>query len=111
MTCKGVLIKSDAQTFSDCHGPDAPVRARRIQLPLKLAYALTIHKSQGLSIDLLDIDLRGAFTHGQAYVALSRATSFETLRVRFFTEDSIITSPAVKTFYERLGKKRKREDI
>lgn len=78
------------------------VVAWKEQFPFKLSWALTIHKSQGASIDLLDVDLAGCFAPGQAYVAISRGTNLETMRVRNFTRDVVITSPEVMKFQQRI---------
>lgn len=58
-------------------------RATLTQFPLRLAYAITIHKSQGMSIERLVCDLNNIFENGQAYVALSRAVSAKGLFVKF----------------------------
>ncbi|MCX5667811.1 MAG: hypothetical protein NTY34_05840 [Candidatus Omnitrophica bacterium] len=53
------------------------------QYPIKLAWAITIHKSQGQTFDKIIVDLgRGAFTHGQVYVALSRCSSLEGITLK-----------------------------
>ena len=79
------------------------VIASRSQLPLKLAWAISIHKSQGMSIDFLEVDLSGCFEYGQAYVALSRATSFEHLKIINFNKNMVKAHPKVISMYERLG--------
>jgi ATP-dependent DNA helicase PIF1 len=66
------------------------------------AYALTIHKSQGLTLDAAVIDCKNIFACGQLYVALSRVRSLENLKVINFDKSQIITSPEVKKYYQSL---------
>lgn len=75
-----------------------------IQLPLKPAYAMTIHKSQGMSVDSVLIKLgNGCFAHGQLYTALSRCRSLKNLRIdrNIYVED-IIINPVVVDFYRSI---------
>lgn len=69
------------------------------QFPLKLAYAVTVHKAQGTSLSKMMADIRHCFNEGQAYVALSRARSLEGLRVLPFNKDQIKVSQRVIDFY------------
>jgi len=69
------------------------------QFPFKLAYASTIHKSQGLTLDFVDMDLSDCFTHGQAYVALSRARDISGLTLRGWNPKAITANPDVLKFY------------
>ncbi|MDR1670571.1 MAG: AAA family ATPase [Spiroplasmataceae bacterium] len=79
------------------------VRARRTQIPLVLGWAISIHKSQGQSIERLKIDLGRVFERGQTYVALSRARSTKYLQVIGFSEGKIICDRKVKKFYQDLS--------
>lgn len=73
-----------------------------IQFPLQLGYALTIHKAQGKTLDRVIIDInRGAFAHGQLYVALSRTRKKEDMLIkRTLSEDDVIFSERIKSFLE-----------
>ena len=74
-----------------------------VQYPLKLAWAITIHKSQGLTFDHAIIDASAAFAHGQTYVALSRCRSLEGLVLSEPVPPSaIINDRLVKNFTSRL---------
>ncbi len=69
------------------------------QYPLKLAWAITIHKSQGLTFERAIIDAQAAFAHGQVYVALSRCKSFEGIVLRSRIDaTSVKTDPVVQRF-------------
>lgn len=71
-----------------------------IQFPLQLGYALTIHKAQGKTLDRVIVDIdRGAFAHGQLYVALSRTRKKQDMYIkRSLCEDDIIFPPRIKSF-------------
>jgi hypothetical protein len=72
------------------------------QIPLKLAWAITIHKSQGLSFDNAIIDVSESFAHGQAYVALSRCRTLAGMVLRNpIAKRNIIVDPAVARFNEQ----------
>jgi hypothetical protein len=72
------------------------------QIPLKLAWSITIHKSQGLTFDKAIIDVSESFAHGQAYVALSRCRSLSGMVLRNpVAAHNIISDPAVARFNEQ----------
>lgn len=82
--------------------PNGEVQAQRQQVPLILAWALSIHKAQGQTLQRVKVDLGRVFEKGQAYVALSRAVSQEGLQVTRFEPRKVMVHPKVVEFYSNL---------
>jgi ATP-dependent DNA helicase PIF1 len=76
---------------------------QRQQIPLRLAYAITIHKAQGATLDCALIDIGdNTFEYGQAYVALSRVRSLDCLYIWDLTARAFMVNPKVKAFLDRV---------
>lgn len=73
-----------------------------IQIPLKIAYALTIHSCQGLTLDCVYIDLNNAFEYGHVYTALSRVKHLEGLYLKEFNFDIITVNPNALYFLKMI---------
>lgn len=88
-------------TFFRGFGQDAMGSVRRRQLPLKLAWALTVHKSQGMSLTSCELMVENAFEHGQVYVALSRCVSSSGLWISGspLSKEVVKAHPDVVNFY------------
>lgn len=78
------------------------VMAHINQLPLRLAWAITVHKSQGMSLDEAVIDVSKAFAPGMGYVALSRVRSLDGLHLLGFSRHSLVMHPRIKAFELKL---------
>jgi len=74
---------------------DDKILAEITQVPLRLAWAITVHKSQGMSLDAAEIDLRNAFTYGQGYVAISRVRSLVGMKVIGLNAQALLVDPRV----------------
>jgi len=98
---QGREVSVDKTTFS-LQDAEGNVTATVIQFPLTLAYATTIHKSQGATLDEVWCDLRSLWEPGQAYVALSRLRSAEGLKLVGWNPRSIIVDPKVLEFYNSI---------
>ncbi len=77
---------------------EGKIRAKITQIPLRLAWAITVHKSQGQSLDAAAMDLSRAFEYGQGYVALSRVRTLEGLHLLGWSARALAIHPLVAKY-------------
>jgi len=92
-TSDGRTIKAESTSWEVAE--DGKVRATIEQVPLRLAWGITVHKSQGMSLDAAEIDLSKAFVYGQGYVALSRVRALAGLKLSGMNPNALSVDPRV----------------
>jgi len=75
---------------------DGMMLAQITQLPLRLAWAITVHKSQGMTLDAVEVDLSKSFAPGMGYVALSRVRSLQGLYLRGINQHALLVDPRIQ---------------
>jgi ATP-dependent DNA helicase PIF1 len=99
----GTRVTADPISYEYKNGNGKPV-ATAVQIPLRLAWAMTIHKAQGATLDKVECDVSSCFDDGHAYVALSRARTYEGLSLTAQIAPSAITAdPDVLRFYDAMA--------
>lgn len=97
----GVIKEIEPEKFEYYYNDK--VMAVREQYPLRLAWAVTIHKSQGMTLDSLFVDCRRIFERGQAYVAMSRVKTLSGLYLENFSRERVLADDNVVEFYKKLN--------
>ncbi|RXJ60033.1 AAA family ATPase [Candidatus Marinarcus aquaticus] len=97
----GYVIKVEFEDWA-IENEKGKVSAKISQIPLKLAWAITIHKSQGMTLDAAQIDLSKTFEVGQGYVALSRIKNIEGLKLMGFNEKALSVDPLILSIDPRI---------
>ncbi|MBN2884321.1 AAA family ATPase [Patescibacteria group bacterium] len=93
-----ILVMPDSWTIDDEH----KILAKINQIPLRLAWAITVHKSQGMTLEAAEIDLSKSFGYGMGYVALSRLTSLSGLYLSGINEMAYKLDPQVAAYDREL---------
>lgn len=99
-TIRGDIINAEPADWSV--EEDGKVKANISQVPLRLAWAITVHKSQGMTLDAAEIDLSKSFEKGMGYVALSRVRSLSGLKLMGLNEGALAINEDVLLFDEDL---------
>lgn len=100
-TSTGRKIKLELEDWS-IENEHGKVIATVSQIPLRLAWAITIHKSQGMTLDAAEIDLTKTFEAGQGYVALSRIKNIEGLRLMGLNDMALTVDPLILRIDDRI---------
>jgi len=100
-TSYGSLIKVSLEDWT-IENESGNIVAKVSQVPLKLAWAITIHKSQGMTLDSAEIDLSKTFEVGQGYVALSRIKNIEGLRLMGLNDKALTVDPLILHIDDRI---------
>lgn len=87
---------------------DGRIKAELKQIPLRLAWAITVHKSQGMSLDSAEIDLSKSFAPGMGYVALSRVRTLKGIKILGFNHSALRIHPEIIEYDQVLRKESKK---
>lgn len=89
---------------------DGKIKAEIKQIPLRYAWAITVHKSQGMTLDAAQIDLSKTFTFGMGYVALSRVRTIEGVELLGFHDDALLMHPEILRLDKEMHQKSTRAE-